>query len=737
MKKKKIKSYNINQKRINHKKWFVFLIIAEAIVFYCCSKVESPSGMNPTPLGMVIMLFIWFIQYAKAIDKASKKYMPGKEMGSAKWEDVERFNEKFKSPKEDENMILTRNARKMYDKKTLLNNNVVTVGGSGAGKTAGFVGPNLLQFYGSNIYIDPKGDTLKTFGPALKKKKIPIKVLDLCEMLLSFQYNPFKYITEEVHIDQLINNIIANTTEKEAKSGTDPFWEKAEILCEKSLFFYVWLECPQDYCKCTQNPINDESEVMIVSGRQIYKTPIYDIHGKPMRLTQTLRSVLLLLGEAEVKEDDDELSDLDCRMMVLAEKLRQEKKLPEQHKAIDNYNRVMRGAKDTVRSVVMSVNARFVNFQNEKILRIFDDDELELETIGTKQQALFLKIPDEDTTYNFVVGMLYTQLFQTLYRVARFYDNVLPVPVGIWADEFANVKMPHDFEKILATCRSRNIYIVIIVQSLAQLKTLYPNDAYEGLIGNCDTFVYLGGNEKSSQKYVSELLGKWTIDKKTDNQTLGRQGSTSINNDLLGRELMTEDEVSMLPNDECIVKVRSVYPIRDKKCYWFQIPEYDYVKALPPYESNIVVQEENGRYITVKYQAPFKVYQEEELKRLEERGTVKMQKIHPVDLLMYDLIQDEIKAEQEDEFEKLALAMYEELDVQEMDEQIERAREVQQRKSEKDMLQQIMEQDFSDEQMEVILEALNEKLPLKEIMKFALPEKSPTQMKFMKKLVQE
>ena len=171
------------------------MIIAEAIVFYCCSKVESPSGMNPTPLGMVIMLFIWFIQYAKAIDKASKKYMPGKEMGSAKWEDVERFNEKFKSPKEDENMILTRNARKMYDKKTLLNNNVVTVGGSGAGKTAGFVGPNLLQFYGSNIYIDPKGDTLKTFGPALKKKKIPIKVLDLCEMLLSFQYNPFKYIT--------------------------------------------------------------------------------------------------------------------------------------------------------------------------------------------------------------------------------------------------------------------------------------------------------------------------------------------------------------------------------------------------------------------------------------------------------------------------------------------------------------------------------------------------------------
>lgn len=200
---------------------------------------------------------------------------------------------------------------------------------------------------------------------------------------------------------------------------------------------------------------------------------------------------------------------------------------------------------------------------------------------------------------------------------------------------------------------------------------------------------------------------------------------------------MTEDEVSMLPNDECIVKVRSVYPIRDKKCYWFQIPEYDYVKALPPYESNIVVQEENGRYITVKYQAPFKVYQEEELKRLEERGTVKMQKIHPVDLLMYDLIQDEIRAEQIDEFEKSALAMYEEMDVVEMDEQIERAREVQQRKSEKDMLQQIMEQDFSDEQMEVILEALHEKLPLKEIMKFALPEKSPTQMKFMKKLVQE
>lgn len=731
---KKNKSYNLDRKPVNHKLWWGFLLFACTIILslgYIIGSQKFGSakkGIAVSELVVFAVFLLWLSEYGKAMDKANKKYMHGKEMGSARWENVEDFNAKLKSDNERENMILSKNTRKTYDKKTLLNNNVVVVGGSGAGKTAGLIIPNLLQFFGCNLYIDPKGDTLRDFGSAILQEGIPLKVLDLCDMLKSLQYNPFKYITEDIHIDQLINNIIANTSPKEASKG-EPFWEKAEILCEKSLFFYIWLECPQPYFKYTQYAISDESEAIEVCRRRIYKTPVLDENGRQRTLTKTIRSLILLIGEAEVKEDEDELSDLDCRMLVLKDKMQKLGKQPEEHQALDNYYRVMRGAKDTVRSIVISVAARFVNFQSEKLLRIFDDDELELETMGIQKQNLFLIIPDEDTTFNFVVGMLYTQLFQTLYRTARKYNNVLPIPTGIWADEFANVKMPTDFEKILATCRSRQIYIVIILQSLAQLKTLYPNDAHEGILGNCDTFIYLGGNEKSSHKYVSEVLGKWTIDKKTDNQTLGKQGSMSVNNDLLGRELMMEDEVAMLNNAECIVKVRGIYPVRDQKAYWFQMEEYSQYKQLPKYESNVLVRKEGNRYVTVKYKSPYKVYSEEEVREYEH-----VVKIHPVDLLMQDLIEDEISEKEYQEFMKKGVLLYQEIDIDDMDDQIKAYEEKEKKNQDAAYLSSLMEKSFSDEQMEIIMEALQEGMNWPDILKFAVPEKSPMQMRLMKKI---
>ena len=759
--KQTIRNYNLSGYQIRHGRRILILLLLEVIVFYMCGMFRNPLDVfsfqakdyiqyiwevcrHPfsftsyqtqwTPIGMVVVFIAWMMNYAKAIDKAGKKYMYGKEMGGAKWGDIEAFNKRYESNKSDENMILTMHARKKYDKSTMLNNNVAVVGGSGAGKTAGFLAANLLQFFGCNIYVDPKGDTLRSFGTVLEEHGVPVKVLNLINMLESLQYNPFRYITEEEHIDQLIRNIVDNTNPKDMKSGQDPFWEKAEIMCTKSLFFYVWLECPEPYFKYTQEPLNVYSELMRVKGIKLYRTPVLDETGKQRVLEKTMRSFILLLGEAEIKENEEEMSDLDCRILVLKNRLEREGKLPERHKAVDNYNRVMRGAKDTVRSIVISVNARFSTFNNEKVLRIFDDDEMELETIGVKKQAIFFLIPDDDTTYNFIIGMLYTQMFQTSYRTARKHRNFLPLPVGFWCDEFANIKMPENFEKILSTCRSRNIYIVIFLQSLAQLKTLYPNDAHEGILGNCDTFLYLGGNEKSSFKYLSEVLGKWTIDKRTNNQTLGKQGSVSVNNDLLGRELMMEDEVGMLPNDECIVRVRGFYPLRDKKCYWFQMPEYDYVKSAVPYQSKIVVREENGEYCTVRYKSPYKVYTEEELREKED---IQIKQIHPLYLLMIDLIEEEQIQKEIQELQRKGVEFLKEINLEEMDRQIEEHRHQETERKESQELNDLLQMGFSDDQMEVILQALADEIPGEQIKRFAHPNKSKRQMEFMLKMIKE
>lgn len=748
---KGVKNYNLVGKRAHLLQRLIFLAAMELGIFFIVQRINfqnllgydmgrklqmvTETLLNPVSVLVGVVAFVWWLMaYAKAVDKAAKKFMPGNEMGSAKWGDVEAFNSKYENKERPkENMVLTQNARKMYDKKTFLNNNVTVVGGSGAGKTAAFVGSNLLQFFGCNIYTDPKGDTLRDFGPALEAQGIPVKVLDLCDFNQSMQFNPFRYIKEEQDVDKLIGNIIANTTSKDSKVS-DPFWTNAEKLCEKALFYYIWQECPQQYYKYTQNPIREDSDELETEKGTIYRTPVKDADGRQITLTRTLRSFMLLLGESEIKEDEYEMSDLDCRFLALGEKLKSQGRMPEEHKAIDNYNRVMRGAKDTVRSIVISVNARFGVFNSEKVLRIFDDDEMELETIGLKQQALFLKIPDEDTTYNVIAGMLYTQLFQTLYRVARQHGNFLPIPVGIWMDEFANTKMPEDFEKILATCRSRNIYIVIILQSLAQIKVLYPNEAHEGILGNCDTFVYLGGNEKSSHKYVSETLGKWTIDKRTDNQTLGRQGSVSVNNDILGRELMTEDEVSMLPNEECIVKVRGSYPIRDRKCYWFENSGYAYIKELKPYVSRVLVRMVGSRIVTVKYVSPYRMLQEDEIS--SAAPNVKIQKFHPVDFLMQDIIESELKEEEWEAFCDKGVQLYQEVDLKQMDKDIEEKQPMRQKEREEKALSELLEKaSFDDEQMAVILSALQEGLDMAHIEMFAKPEKSASQMHLMKEIV--
>lgn len=550
---------------------------------------------DKTKYVMFITLTIYLLCFSYALSNL-KNYMPGKEMGSAEWGDPKEFNKALEDSKGD-NMVLSKNLRKAYDTKyTMLNNNITCVGGSGAGKTTSFVGPNLLQFHGSTINTDPKGDTLADFGEALKQEGKRVRVINLINMLESHRYNPFKYISRMADLRRLITNIIANTTPAEANKG-DPFWDKAETLYLTALFAYVWLECDNvpyyKYAVATSlGQIGEDLLPGCIEHEQvterIWRGKAVDEDGKVMYLKKTMRTLLILLDEAAVS-DEGIPSELDCRLEDLKNILIAEGKNPDNHPAIKNYNRAIRGAGDTIRSIIISANARFAPFDDPDLLNIFDGDDIDLPSIGIgingdekTSTALFCVIPDDDQTYNFVPGMLYTQLFQELYRVARNYRGRCPIDVGCWFDEFANIKMPNDFEKILATCRSRNIYIVIILQSLAQLKSIFK-DNYEGITGNTDTIVYLGGNETSTHKYFSEMLGKWTIDKRTTGQTFGAHGSTSRNEDILGRELMTPEEIREMPNQDCLVFVRGQKPIYDRKMYWFKERKWDYIKEYDSY----------------------------------------------------------------------------------------------------------------------------------------------------------
>ena len=362
----------------------------------------------------------------------------------------------------------------------------------------------------------------------LKKNGYNVKVLNLIDMAKSDGYNPFRYIREENDVVKLVTNIISNTTPKET-APTDSFWEKSESMFLQALFYYVWLEMP------------------------------------PNR--KNFQSVLELLSEAEVDAKGND-SKLTKKMKQLAKT----SKLKQNHPAYKQYMKVIRGAGDTVRSIIISANSRLALLENPQILRILSKDDLHLEELGIgvngdkhTRTALFCIIPDSDKSYNFIVGMLYTQLFQELYFQADFKnDGKLPIQVTLMMDEFANVALPDDFCSLLSTMRSRRISSIIIIQNLAQIKALFK-DTWETITGNCDTLVYLGGNEKSTHQYISEMLGKSTIDKRSTGETRGVHGSASRNYDVLGRELMTPDEVRNMSNKKCLIFIKGFNPIFDDK----------------------------------------------------------------------------------------------------------------------------------------------------------------------------
>ena len=450
-----------------------------------------------------------------------KNYRKTKEYGSARWANAQSVNRQYADPDYFSNKLLSQNIRMgLNGKKHRRNLNTLVIGGSGAGKTRFYCKPNIMQCNTSFVVLDPKGEILRSEGHMLEKEGYVIKVIDLIDMPRSHGYNPFHYIQSDRDILKLITNLIRNTTPK-GSQPTDPFWEKSETALLEALMLYLYHYAPED--------------------------------------EQNFTMVMEMLTYADVKEDDEEYeSPLDELFHHL------ERSDPDSL-ALKQYQIYKQAAGKTAKSILISVGVRLAAFNLDSMASLTRFDELELDKIGERKTALFAVIPDNDSTFNFLVGMLYTQLFQMLYYQADYvYGGELPVPVHFLMDEFANVALPDEFDKLLSTMRSRQIFVSIILQNLAQIKTLFK-DSWESIVGNCDELYYLGGNEQSTHKFISEYLGKETLDTNTFGKSTGHSGSYSTNYQQTGRELLTPDEVRLLNNDYGLLFIRGELPIMDKK----------------------------------------------------------------------------------------------------------------------------------------------------------------------------
>ena len=462
--------------------------------------------------------------YALAIGvylSTQRNYRRREEHGSAKWGWAAQVNRKYADAHSTENKILTQNVAIGLDgRKHRRNLNTLVCGGSGAGKTRFFAKPNLCQANSSYVVLDPKGELLVSTGKLLEAKGYSIRVLDLINMDRSHCYNPFVYLRDDNDIQRLVTNLFKNTTPKGSQSQ-DPFWDQAATMLLLALVFYLHYEAPPE--------------------------------------EQNFPMVMEMIRAGDVREDDDTYkSALD----ILFERL--EMRNPE-HIALKYYRNYHSGSGKTLKSIQITLISRLEKFNLDSLASITQNDELELWSLGEQKTAIFAVIPDNDSSFNFLVGMLYTQLFQQLYHQADFiHGGRLPVPVHFLMDEFANVALPDEFDKLLSTMRSREISVSIIIQNLAQLKALFEKQ-WESIVGNCDEFLYLGGNEQSTHEYVSKLLGKETIDTNTYGRSKGRNGSYSTNWQLAGRELMTPDEVRMLDNRYALLFIRGERPLEDFK----------------------------------------------------------------------------------------------------------------------------------------------------------------------------
>ena len=484
--------------------------------------LEKPNIVFCKDSLKTVLLFL--LVYAGSIGvyiSMQKNYRRGAEHGSAKWGNPQTVNRKYMQKPPKQNKLLTQQVRIGLDgKKHRRNLNVIVIGGSGAGKTRFYCKPNIMQCNTSFVVTDPKGENLRDTGRLLLEKGYEVRVLDFINMEKSHCYNPFVYLKDDNDVQKLVTNLFKATTPKNAQSQ-DPFWDTAASMLLLALVFYLRYEAPEE--------------------------------------EQNFAMVMEMLRYGSVSEEEEEsISPRDSLYYDL------ELRVPE-HIAVKYYKNYRSGAGKTLKSIQLTLAARLEKFNLESLANLTRTDELELSMLGEKKTAIFALIPDNDTSFNFLVSILYTQLFQQLFYLADHkYGGSLPIPVHFLMDEFANVSLPDDFEKALSVMRSRGVSVSIILQNLAQLKKLFEKE-WESITGNCDSFLYLGGNEQSTHEYVSKLLGKETIDLNTYGKSAGRNGNYSTNYQISGRELLTPDEVRKLDNQYALLFIRGENPIMDFK----------------------------------------------------------------------------------------------------------------------------------------------------------------------------
>lgn len=493
-------------------------------------------------MGVVVAVLIKIIVYTKG--KNAKKFRQGKEYGSARWgtkKDIEPYlDEKFQN-----NILLTQTERltmngRPSNPKYARNKNVLVIGGSGSGKTRFYVKPNLMQMHSSYCVTDPKGTIVLECGKMLEDNGYEIKILNTINFKKSMKYNPFAYLRSEKDILKLVQTIIANTKGEGEKAGED-FWVKAEKLYYTALIGYIFYEAPRE--------------------------------------EKNFATLLDMIDASEVREDDETyMNPIDRLFEAL------EKKEPT-HFAVKQYKKYKLAAGKTAKSILISCGARLAPFDIRELRDLMKEDELELDTLGDRKSALFVIISDTDDTFNFVVSIMYSQLFNLLCDKADdVYGGRLPVHVRCLLDEFANIGLIPKFEKLIATIRSREISASIILQAQSQLKAIYKDNA-DTIVGNCDSTLFLGGKEKTTLKELSETLGKETIDLYNTSETRSNQKSFGLNYQKTGKELMSQDEITVMDGSKCIFQLRGVRPFLSDK---FDITKHKNYKFLEDYDKKNV-----------------------------------------------------------------------------------------------------------------------------------------------------
>ena len=487
---------------------------------------------------------------------------PGEEYGSAKWGSVRALNKKYADPK-GKNAILTKRISIGLDGyRHKRNLNILVVGGSGSGKTRYFCKPGIMSANCSYLVIDPKGEMLRSTGRLLEQEKYDIKVFDLIHPQQSDGYNPFTYIRDEPDVLKLMDNLVKNTTPPKGASN-DPFWEKAEIALDSALMLYLLSEAPKE--------------------------------------EQNFEMLMFMLECARVMEEDEQYqSPLDLLFQALEER-------EPNHVAVREYKVYKQAAGKTAKSILISCGARLAPFDIAELRELMSYDEMELDTIGDRKTALFVIISDTDDTFNFVVAIMYSQLFNLLCDKADdVYNGRLPVHVRCLLDEFANIGQIPKFDKLIATIRSREISASIILQSQSQLKTIYK-DAADTITGNCDCTLFLGGKEKSTLKEISEVLGKETIDLYNTSETRSSNNSYGLNYQKTGKELMSQDEIAVMDGAKCILQLRGVRPFLSNK---YDITKHPKYRQLSDYDKRNAfdIEEYRQHKLVVKPDDTFDLY---------------------------------------------------------------------------------------------------------------------------------